>query len=55
MFVGDSLSSNQWQSLTCMLHNAVPNTNYTFDQTVARSSLSFPASPLLLLYAFIET
>ncbi|OUZ99261.1 PMR5 N-terminal domain [Macleaya cordata] len=29
MFVGDSLSNNQWQSFTCMLHAAVPNSNYT--------------------------
>ncbi|KAA8526740.1 hypothetical protein F0562_009031 [Nyssa sinensis] len=29
MFVGDSLSSNHWQSLICMLHSAVPNSNYT--------------------------
>ncbi|KAK6132466.1 hypothetical protein DH2020_033766 [Rehmannia glutinosa] len=29
MFVGDSLSNNQWQSLGCMLHAAVPNANYT--------------------------
>ncbi|KAI4308050.1 hypothetical protein L6164_031168 [Bauhinia variegata] len=27
MFVGDSLSLNQWQSLTCMLHTSVPQTN----------------------------
>ncbi|CAN4117656.1 unnamed protein product [Withania somnifera] len=42
MFVGDSLSSNQWQSLACMLHAAVPNSNYTFDGTRNRSFLSFP-------------
>ncbi|KAH0722007.1 hypothetical protein KY289_005051 [Solanum tuberosum] len=42
MFVGDSLSSNQWQSLACMLHAAVPNSNYTFDSTKERSVLSFP-------------
>ncbi|XP_030932327.1 protein trichome birefringence-like 42, partial [Quercus lobata] len=33
MFVGDSLSNNMWQSLTCMLHSAVPNSKYTISQT----------------------
>ncbi|XP_015059918.1 protein trichome birefringence-like 42 [Solanum pennellii] len=42
MFVGDSLSNNQWQSLACMLHAAVPNSSYTFDRTRNRSVLSFP-------------
>ncbi|KAK9674210.1 hypothetical protein RND81_12G218500 [Saponaria officinalis] len=30
MFVGDSLSLQQWQSLTCMLHASVPHSTYTF-------------------------
>ncbi|KAM7252249.1 hypothetical protein ACFE04_024132 [Oxalis oulophora] len=29
MFIGDSLSMNQWQSLTCLLHSSVPNAKYT--------------------------
>ncbi|KAL7218633.1 hypothetical protein ACSBR2_011820 [Camellia fascicularis] len=28
-FVGDSLSRDQWQSLTCLLYNATPNLKYT--------------------------
>ncbi|XP_062017886.1 protein trichome birefringence-like 42 [Rosa rugosa] len=32
MFVGDSLNNNMWQSLTCMLHVAAPNSNYTLTQ-----------------------
>ncbi|XP_057984278.1 protein trichome birefringence-like 41 [Malania oleifera] len=29
MFVGDSLSRNQWQSFTCLLHAAVPHSPYS--------------------------
>ncbi|GMH05574.1 hypothetical protein Nepgr_007414 [Nepenthes gracilis] len=32
LFVGDSLSLNQWQSLTCMLHAAVPKAKYFLSQ-----------------------
>ncbi|WKA11914.1 hypothetical protein VitviT2T_029365 [Vitis vinifera] len=28
MFVRDSLSENQWQSLTCMVHAAIPQTHF---------------------------
>ncbi|KAG5569119.1 hypothetical protein H5410_058885 [Solanum commersonii] len=28
MFVGDSLSRNQWQSLVCLLYTSLPNTKY---------------------------
>ncbi|KAL5716567.1 hypothetical protein ACHQM5_018237 [Ranunculus cassubicifolius] len=42
MFVGDSLSLNQWQSLTCMLHIAVPRAKYTLYRTGDISTFAFP-------------
>ncbi|GAA0172748.1 hypothetical protein LIER_26511 [Lithospermum erythrorhizon] len=42
MFVGDSLSLNQWQSLTCMLHVAVPEANYTVQRNSQLSTFTFP-------------
>lgn len=41
LFVGDSLSLNQWQSLTCMLYSAVPSANYTLARTGAISTFTF--------------
>ncbi|GLU18024.1 hypothetical protein SLE2022_343470 [Rubroshorea leprosula] len=32
LLVGDSLSQNHWESLTCMLHAALPQSNYTLEQ-----------------------
>ncbi|XP_065861631.1 protein trichome birefringence-like 41 [Euphorbia lathyris] len=32
MFVGDSLSRNQWQSFTCLLHSSVPTCNYSISR-----------------------
>ncbi|XP_014502678.1 protein trichome birefringence-like 43 [Vigna radiata var. radiata] len=42
LFVGDSLSLNQWQSLTCMLHTAVPRAKYTSVRTGGLSTFTFP-------------
>ncbi|KAK4486653.1 hypothetical protein RD792_006711 [Penstemon davidsonii] len=41
MFVGDSLSRNQWQSLICMLYTAVPGTKYTETSTPGLSTFTF--------------
>ncbi|XP_043699675.1 protein trichome birefringence-like 38 [Telopea speciosissima] len=42
MFVGDSLSDNQWQSLTCMLHTAVPQAKYNLAKKGDISTFTFP-------------
>ncbi|KAJ7981883.1 Trichome birefringence-like family [Quillaja saponaria] len=41
MFVGDSLSRNQWQSLTCILHSSVPNTAYNLTRVGDVSIFTF--------------
>ncbi|XP_035549634.1 protein trichome birefringence-like 41 isoform X4 [Juglans regia] len=40
LFVGESLSLNQWKSLTCMLHVSVPQTNYTLERKGALSTFT---------------
>ncbi|KAM3360448.1 protein trichome birefringence-like 39 [Capsicum galapagoense] len=32
LFVGDSLGNNQWESLACLLHAAVPTSKYVYDK-----------------------
>ncbi|KAI3965607.1 hypothetical protein MKX01_010564, partial [Papaver californicum] len=39
MFVGDSLSHNQWRSFSCMLHAAVPSMKYT--ESAQRGGISY--------------
>ncbi|XP_010272738.1 PREDICTED: protein trichome birefringence-like 41 isoform X2 [Nelumbo nucifera] len=41
MFVGDSLSLNQWQSLTCMLHTSLPKSKYTLVRDGGLSTFKF--------------
>ncbi|XP_023736910.1 protein trichome birefringence-like 38 [Lactuca sativa] len=41
MFVGDSLSLNQWESLACLLHASVPNSKATFLRRDGLTSLAF--------------
>ncbi|MED6183710.1 Protein trichome birefringence-like 37 [Stylosanthes scabra] len=41
MFVGDSLSLNMWESLSCMIHASVPNTKTTFLRKESLSSVTF--------------
>ncbi|KAI3457094.1 hypothetical protein Pfo_013757 [Paulownia fortunei] len=50
MFVGDSLSLNQWQSLTCMLHVAVPQATYTSRTIAGLSTFTFPGYNVSIMF-----
>jgi len=41
MFVGDSLSLNMWESLSCMIHASVPNTKSSFLRKESLSTVTF--------------
>lgn len=48
MFVGDSLSLNEWQSMACLLHNAVPQAKTSFVKKGDVSTLTFEVGLCLL-------
>jgi hypothetical protein len=41
LFVGDSISLNQWESLVCMLHAAAPASRTTYSRGTPVSSVTF--------------
>lgn len=52
MFVGDSLSLNQWESLACLLHASVANSKTTFLHRDVLTSLAFQV--FILFFILLE-
>ncbi|KAL8472414.1 hypothetical protein ACS0TY_029572 [Phlomoides rotata] len=50
MYVGDSLSANQWESMGCMLHAAVPIANYRLSSRGPLTTLSFPEYEFSIMF-----
>ncbi|KAJ8423504.1 hypothetical protein Cgig2_023088 [Carnegiea gigantea] len=50
MFVGDSISLNQWQSLACILHTSTPDATYTLTRAGGLSDFTFPAYNASLMF-----
>ncbi|XP_059664973.1 protein trichome birefringence-like 43 [Cornus florida] len=50
LFVGDSLSLNQWQSLTCMLHTAVPQAQHVSSTVAGLSTFTFPIYNVSIMF-----
>jgi hypothetical protein len=52
MFIGDSVSLNQWQSLLCLLHAAVPDAKIIEQTNDSISTTTFQVNEL---YIYIYT
>lgn len=50
MFVGDSLSLNIWESLTCMIHASVPNATITYIKKGFLGSVTFDEYQVKILF-----
>ncbi|KAI3991974.1 hypothetical protein MKX01_001844 [Papaver californicum] len=50
MFVGDSLSNNQWVSFTCMIHAARPNAKVATAYGIPMSSVNFTEYGMSILF-----
>ncbi|KAK8706331.1 hypothetical protein V6N13_049900 [Hibiscus sabdariffa] len=51
LFVGDSISLNMWESLLCMVHAAVPESNYSLKSKGNHSTFSLPEFGVSLEYS----
>ena len=54
MFVGDSLSLNMWESLSCMIRASVPSAKNSFVRKELQSSVTFQVRSILLLFFLFQ-
>lgn len=48
MYIGDSLSLNNWQSLVCLLYAGVPKSDITLETNTSMSTIMFQVRPSFL-------